>query len=160
MKLEEYVRHDATSLAQLIDCGETSADQLLSLAQKRCDQINRSLNAIVTPLWREASDQISTGLTDGPLKGVPMSLKDLGQFLKGTVTSAGSNLFADQIADHDSTLVQRYKRAGLVMFGKSNTPEFGLATTTEPVLHGPTKNPLNIKSVSYTHLTLPTKRIV
>ncbi|MAI56914.1 MAG: hypothetical protein CMP93_06670 [Gammaproteobacteria bacterium] len=145
MKLEEYVRHDATSLARLIDCGETSADQLLSLAQKRCDQINRSLNAIVTPLWREASDQISTGLTDGPLKGVPMSLKDLGQFLKGTVTSAGSNLFADQIADHDSTLVQRYKRAGLVMFGKSNTPEFGLATTTEPVLHGPTKNPLNIK---------------
>ena len=81
MKLEEYVRHDATSLARLIDCGETSADQLLSLAQKRCDQINRSLNAIVTPLWREASDQISTGLTDGPLKGVPMSLKDLGQFL-------------------------------------------------------------------------------
>ena len=73
-----------------------------------------------------------------------MPLKDLGQYYQGVVTSNGSRLFADNIADHDSTLVQRYKAAGLVLSGKTNTPEFGLATTTEPVLHGPTRNPWSI----------------
>ena len=95
-------------------------------------------------MWAQAREAMRDGLPTGLFRGVPMPLKDLGQYYQGVVTSNGSRLFADNIADHDSTLVQRYKAAGLVLSGKTNTPEFGLATTTEPVLHGPTRNPWSI----------------
>ena len=149
MELDDYLHKDGTSLAASIEAAETSAEELVSLARQRYDEVNHSINAIVAPLWEYADDQISHGLPNGPLRGVPMSVKNLGQFMKGQITSAGARLLAENVADHDSTLVKRYKASGLVIFGKSNTPEFGLATTTEPVLHGPT-------TVSYTHLTLPT----
>lgn len=145
MELNDYLHKDATSLAASIEAAETSAEELVSLARQRYDEVNHSINAIVAPLWEYADDQISHGLPNGPLRGVPMSVKNLGQFMKGQITSAGSRLFAENVADHDSTLVKRYKASGLVIFGKSNTPEFGLATTTEPVLHGPTRNPFNFE---------------
>src|SRR5207253_400402 len=79
--------------------------------------------------------------TEGPFKGVPYLLKDLGVLYSGTVTSFGSRLYAGYTADHDSEIVARLKRAGLVIAGKTNTPEMGIAPSTEPRLFGPTRNP-------------------
>ena len=76
---------------------------------------------------------------------MPFALKDLGQDLAGTVTSAGSRLWRDRVAAADTTLVRRYKQAGLVIVGKTTTPELGLTTTTESVLHGLTRNPWNLE---------------
>ena len=137
----EYLQYDAIGLAELIAKREVSAAEVLSCAEQRVESQNPLLNAVVTPMWDEARHAIKDDLPKGAFHGVPMPLKDLGQYYKGVVTSNGSRLFSDNVADHDSTLVKRYKASGLVLCGKTNTPEFGLATTTEPVLHGPAKNP-------------------
>tara|TARA_B100000963_G_scaffold326780_1_gene314107 strand:+ start:1400 stop:2827 length:1428 start_codon:yes stop_codon:yes gene_type:complete len=141
----DYIKYDALGLAELVANGDVSAEELLSCAEQRCQNKNPALNAVVTPMWEQALTAIKNGLPAGPFRGVPMPLKDLGQHYQGVVTSNGSRLFADNVSDHDSTLVQRYKASGLVLSGKTNTPEFGLATTTEPVLHGPTRNPWSLE---------------
>ena len=71
MELNDYLRKDATSLAASIEAAETSAEELISLARQRYDEVNHSINAIVAPLWEYADDQISHGLPDGPLEGFP-----------------------------------------------------------------------------------------
>ena len=81
------------------------------------------------------------GLPDGPFAGVPFLVKDLGVEVAGLPATRGSRLFADAIAAHDSPLVARYRQAGLVVLGTTNTPEFGKNASTEPLLHGPTRNP-------------------
>jgi amidase/6-aminohexanoate-cyclic-dimer hydrolase len=141
MHESEYTKYDALGLAELVANKEVSAEEVLSCAEQRYHNQNPAVNAVVTPMWSQAKNAIREGLSKGLFHGVPMPLKDLGQNYQGVVTSNGSRLFADNVADHDSTLVQRYKAAGLVLSGKSNTPEFGLATTTEPLLHGPSRNP-------------------
>ncbi len=140
MRPEEYLRHDAIGLADLVRSGQVTAKEVLAAAKARM-VTRKDLNAVVLDLFDRAEAQITHGVVNGPLAGVPFMLKDLGQNYSGTVTSAGSHLFADSVADHDSTLTQRYLAAGLVICGKTNTPELGLATTTEPRLHGPTHNP-------------------
>ena len=141
MNKNEYSALDGLGLAQLIQQGEVTASEALETAQSLLEEKNSSLNAMVLPMNTEATQTIEAGLPNGSFTGVPFALKDLGMQYKGVVTSNGSRLFQDNVATHDSTLVQRYKAAGLVICGKSNTPEFGLATTTEPALFGPTHNP-------------------
>jgi Asp-tRNA(Asn)/Glu-tRNA(Gln) amidotransferase A subunit family amidase len=85
------------------------------------------------------------GLPDGPFTGVPWLLKDLGIAMKGTVTTNGSAFFKDAIQQHDSTLVARYRRAGLVIFGKTHSPEFGGTASSESALFGDTHNPWNLE---------------
>ena len=99
------------------------------------------VNAVVARLYDEARAAVRAGLPTGPFTGVPYLLKDLGALYTGAVTSYGSRLFTGNVADHDSELTARLKRAGLVIVGKSNTPEMGLAPSTEPRLYGPTRNP-------------------
>src|SRR5207248_2212963 len=106
---------------------------------------NPAINAVVNRMYDQAKAAIAAGLPEGPFTGVPYLLKDLGVLYAGTVTSAGSGLFRDAVADHDSEIVIRMKRAGLVIFGKTNTSEFGLATSVEPRLFGPTRNPWNLE---------------
>ena len=141
MNKNEYSALDGLGLAQLIQQGDVTASEALETAQSLLEEKNSSLNAMVLPMNTEATQTIEAGLPNGSFTGVPFALKDLGMQYKGVVTSNGSRLFQDNVATHDSTLVQRYKAAGLVICGKSNTPEFGLATTTEPALFGPTHNP-------------------
>jgi Asp-tRNA(Asn)/Glu-tRNA(Gln) amidotransferase A subunit family amidase len=140
---KEYDQYDAVGLAQLVCDGEVTPEQLLEEAIARVDQRDPALNAVVNKLYDYACDAIRTGLPDGPFRGVPFLLKDLHALCRGAVTSNGSRFFKDNLADHDTELVARYKRGGLVIFGKTNTPEFGLTITTEPVLFGPTRNPWN-----------------
>ena len=134
--------YDALGLAELIRRKQTSADELLSWAVASAEAVNRRLNCIAHTHYDEARAQISAGLGAGPFRGVPFIVKDLGIELAQTVTSSGSLAFGDRRASMDSELVARYKRAGLVIFAKSTTPELGLAFTTESKAFGLTRNPL------------------
>lgn len=142
---KEYDQYDALGLAELVKNNEVSAMELLEEAIDRTDKVNGEINAVVYKHYDEAKSSINSGLPDGPFKGVPFLLKDLHLLLTGTTTSYGSSFFKDQVADHDSTLVERYKQAGLVIFGKTNSPELGLMPVTEPRLFGPTRNPWNLE---------------
>jgi amidase/6-aminohexanoate-cyclic-dimer hydrolase len=145
MRQDEYVAHDAIGLAKLIRRKKVKASEVLEAAVRRIEKTNGTLNAIVLEMFDEARRTLREDRPDGPFGGVPFLLKDLNQQYAGFVTSNGSRLYADAVADHDSTLVARYRAAGLVVCGKTNTPEFGLAPTTEPALHGPTRNPWSLE---------------
>lgn len=139
----DYSNYDGLGLAALVANGDVSAEELLDEAISRVEAGDGTINAVTQKHYDLARDAIQSGLPDGPFKGVPFLLKDLGVQLKGTTTSAASKLFKDGIADHDTTLVERYKAAGFAIFGKTNTPEFGITATTEPALFGPSRNPHN-----------------
>jgi amidase len=141
----DYWQYDGHGLAELIAKRKISPIELLNAVHTRVGALNPKINAICNQCFDKAEAQIKQGLAEGPFKGVPFVLKDLGHQLAGTVTSFSSRLFNDQKADFDSTLVTRYKQSGLVICGKTNTPEFGLAPTTEPVLFGKTHNPWNLE---------------
>jgi Asp-tRNA(Asn)/Glu-tRNA(Gln) amidotransferase A subunit family amidase len=143
MDFEEYRRHDAVGLSELVAKKQVTADELLDAALARMDAVNPRLNAIIRNLEGEARAAIKAGLPQGPLSGVPYPIKDISVHMKGVPTGAGSRIFANAVAEADSALVAAYRRAGLVLFGKTNTPEFGIATVTEPVAKGPTLNPWN-----------------
>jgi amidase len=143
----EYDDYDGLGLAELVRNRSVTATELLEEAVARTEQLNGQLNAVTYKLYAEARASIETGLPDGPFTGVPFLLKDLHLFLKGTVTSHGSGMWRGEIADHDSTLVQRYRSAGLVIFGKTNSPELGLSPITEPREFGPSRNPWNIENM-------------
>lgn len=143
MHRDEYIQYDGLGLAELVRKKDVSALELLETAIAQVDASNKEINAVVHTMYDEARHTIDAGLAEGPFTGVPFLLKDLGLYYKGVPTSSGSRLFRDYLPDHDSNLTKRYKDAGLVIFGKTNTPEFGLVTTTEPVLWGATKNPWN-----------------
>ena len=141
--LPDLSQHDALSLAHLIRTRQLTPTELLEATLERIGQLNPTLNAVVTRMDGAARTAIKNGLPDGPLTGVPYLLKDLAALYRGVATTYGSALFADNVAGHDSELTSRLKRAGLVIAGKTNTPEMGLAPSTEPRLFGPTRNPWN-----------------
>ena len=143
MKFEEYVRHDAMGLAALVARNEVSASELLDVATARADAVNPAINAIVRRLDGRARDHIGAADLTGPFAGVPFLIKDLSAEYGGEPISSGSRFLADFVPPHDSELVRRYKAAGLVIFGKTNTPEFGLTPFTESRLFGPARNPWN-----------------
>ena len=141
---QEFERYDGLGLAELIRTKEVTVEEVLAATLERIEARNPAINAVVTRMDEQARAEIRGGLPDGPFKGVPYLLKDLGALYTGVVTSNGSNLFASYLADHDSEIVARMKRAGLVIVGKSNTPEMGIAPSTEPRLHGVTRNPWSL----------------
>jgi amidase len=144
MRFEEYRRCDAVALADLVRKGEVSAGELLDVAIARAEAVNPKINAIVHKQYEQARATIGKGLPNGPLAGVPYLIKDLAIFQAGEPARLGSSLYADFIADHDSSYTARCKRAGLVIMGRSSTPEFGISPSTEPRLFGPCRNPWNL----------------
>ena len=139
---------DAVGQAQLVASGAVSSVELLEAAITRLESA-RPLNAVVTDLFDRGREQarrldesgaLRTG-TAGPLAGVPFLLKDLGASLAGAPEAMGSRALRSHVADQTAWIVQRYLDAGLVIFGKTNTPEWGNHCTTEPSLFGPTVNP-------------------
>ncbi len=143
--MKALTEYDALGLAELVARGEVSPLELLEGAIERVAEVNPEINAVVTPMYEQARQSISEGVPEGPFAGVPFLLKDLRAFYAGVPTTSGSRFFKDYIPDHDSELVARYKQAGLVIFGKTNTPEFACCPSTEGVLFGATKNPWNTK---------------
>ena len=140
----EYEQYDALGLAELVRQRQVTPQELLEAAMARVEARDGTINAVVTKMYDQARAAIAAGLPAGPFTGVPFMLKDLGVLYAGVRTSNGSRIFSDFVADHDSTLVARYKAAGLVIMAKTNTPEFGIAATTEPQLFGPTRNPWSV----------------
>ncbi len=132
---------DGTAQADLVRRKQVKPIELVDAAIERIERLNPTLNAVVTPMYEEARGVASGPLPDGPFTGVPYLLKDLGAEYAGTLLTEGSALLGDYVSDHDTELVVRLKRAGLIVLGKTNTPEFGLLPTTEPRLFGPTRNP-------------------
>jgi amidase len=144
----EYDQYDGLGLAELIAKREVTPLELLNAVRQRVEALNPKLNAFCALFFERAEAQLKNGLGNGPFKGVPFALKDLGVQLAGVPTTFGSRVFKNYVPDYDSTLVERYKQAGLVIFGKTATPEFGLTTTTESALFGLTRNPWNLEKTS------------
>jgi len=143
MRPEELARHDGMGLAELVRRKEVSAAEVLDATIAAVEARNPEINAVICRLYDQARAAVAAGLPAGPFTGVPYLLKDLGAHYQGAVTSGGGALFKDFVPDHDSEITRRLKRAGLVIVGKTNTPELGLASSTEPRLFGPTRNPWN-----------------
>ena len=144
----DYEDHDAVGLAGLVASGETTPDELLDAAVERVEARNGAVNAVTNRLYDYGRQAIAEGLPDGPLKGVPYLLKDLSASLAGCPTTRGCKFFEDVVPAEDSELVRRLKRAGVVVFGRTNTCELGLSLTCEPQLHGATKNPWDTTRIS------------
>jgi amidase len=140
MDYAEYRSYDAVGLAELVAKREVSADELLTVALERAEAVNPTLNAINRPMYDLARARARSELT-GPFAGVPFLIKDLGQHYAGLPTGSGSRSLAEFPAAAHSEVVQRWLDAGLVVFGKTATPEFGAKGITEPDVGGPTRNP-------------------
>lgn len=140
----EYDRYDALGLAELVRTGQLSAAELLDTALERAGALNPAVNAIITMMEGRARAELSRGVGDGPFAGVPFLIKDLHDAVDGVPMSSGSAFLRDFVPHYDSEMVQRWRRAGLVAFGKTNSPEFGLVPSTEPTAFGPTHNPWNL----------------
>ena len=144
MRPDEYESHDALGLASLVQRGEIKPRELIEVAIAQCERRNPAVNAVVIPMFDEAR-RVSEAAPAGPFHGVPFLLKDLYALYPGVRTTNGSRLFSDFVPDHENEMVARYRRAGLVVFGKSASPEFGITTSTESVLFGKTRNPWNLE---------------
>lgn len=138
---KEYINYDVTGLAELIRKQEVTAADCLDSAIERCEQLNPQLNAVVHKMLAKAQRQMSEVDATAPFAGVPFLLKDLMAEYGGEPLTMGSRFFKDYVPSRDSYLVERYKQAGLVIFGKTNTPEFGVTPITDPELHGSARNP-------------------
>jgi amidase len=142
MAFKEFGNYDAVGLAELVRKKDVTASELLDEAIARTERVDPQINAVVVRHYDYAERQIEKGLPDGPFTGVPFLLKDL-DLLAGTRTTSGATVLKDFTADHNGTLAQRFLDAGVTIFGKSSSPEFGLMPTTESRLFGPTRNPWN-----------------
>jgi amidase len=143
-RFEEITWLDATAQADMLRRKEVKPMELVEAAISRIERINPQLNAVVTPMYDLAREAAAGPLPDGPFAGVPFLLKDLLAACKGVPMTSGSRYLRAFKPDHDSALVARHKRAGLIVVGKTNTPEFGILPTTEPALFGATRNPWDL----------------
>ncbi len=141
MNLKDVLWMDATDQAALIRNKEITALELAEAAISAIEGINPQLNAVVAPLFDRARERAAGPLPEGPFSGVPFLMKDIGAMVAGAPLSLGTALLKGFCPDHDSELTRRYRKAGLVILGKTNTPEFGLLPTTEPRAHGACRNP-------------------
>ena len=134
---------DATAQAELVRSGEVTGLELVEEAVERIERLNPELNAIITPLYDTARAAASGKVGDGPFAGVPFLLKDLLCHSAGDPIYEGMRFLRDEkhVEHHDTVLAGRFRRAGFVFLGKTNTPELGILPTTEPESFGPARNP-------------------
>lgn len=143
MTPDEYLEHDALGLAERVRTGDACPVDLLDLALERARSLNPRLNAIVH--WMEDdARRAAERPRPGPFAGVPFLAKDLITMYEGHPTTGGSRLLSGLVADHDSELARRVRAAGLLVFGKTNLPEWGLVPTTESELFGACHNPWDL----------------
>lgn len=137
MKLSEYTSYDAVGLAGLIARGEVNAGEVKQAALAAIDAVNGEINAVIES-WDD--EQHHAG---GDLAGIPMLVKDLGIAVKGRRNELGSRLAAGYVSPHDGHLTAKMRAAGMVLLGRTTTPELAASTTTEPRFNGGTRNPWN-----------------
>ena len=140
---DDFSRLDALGQAELVRSGAVSARELAEAAIRRIEKLNPVLNAVVTTDFERALERCDRPLPEGPFSGVPFLLKDLVEY-KGVRYTSGTALFRDRVGHTTPELARRMEAAGLVVLGKTNTPEFGLLPCTEPKLFGPARNPWDL----------------
>ena len=143
----ELNKLDATAQAELVRKQAVSPLELVEAAIAAIERVNPQINAVITPLFDKARAQAKDGpIPDGPFRGVPLLLKDLICASAGDPIYSGARLFRDArfVAPYDSHLAAKFKAAGFICVGKTNTPEFGLNGTTEPEAFGPSRNPWDV----------------
>jgi amidase len=152
----DLIEYDALGQAELIKKGDIKASELVEITIERIETINPKINSVIFKMYDEArklaekwDKEFSTNKKmDAPFSGVPFLLKDICAEYEGTPYRAGARLLKEYISVWDTELVKRQKAAGLIIVGKTNTPEFGILPTTEPVLFGPTRNPWNLNIIA------------
>ncbi len=142
-KFAEYERYDAMGLAELVGTKKVSPTELFQEAADRIERLNPTVNAVVVRMDEQGRQTAAGELPQGPFTGVPFLIKDLLAAYAGVPTSYGNRVLKNIPAAHDSELVRRFKNSGVVILGKTNTPEFGLTGVTEPEVFGPCRNPWN-----------------
>ena len=143
MTIDAYSEYDGLGLADLVRRKEVSPAELVDAAIERMDRHNETLNAVVYRADEQAREDAARELPDGPFRGVPFLIKDLGVQVAGMPRTSGSRFLKDEVHSEDSELVKRYRAAGTVILGKTNTPEMGITGTSESALLGPCRNPWN-----------------
>jgi len=143
MALNDYAKYDALALADLIRRREVTSLEVVDEAIARVDRVQGRLNAFVATMYDRARDEARKPLAEGPFAGVPIVIKDLVQSVEGAPFMRGCRMFKHAVGTQDSELMRRYRKAGLIFVAKTQTPEFGLTPFTEPLLHGPARNPWN-----------------
>jgi amidase len=138
---DELALLDATAQADLVRNKEVTALELVTAAIDRIERVNPSVNAVVIRMYEQAREAASQPLPDGPFRGVPFLLKDLAAEYAGVPFNEACAFLWGYVPTEDQELVRRYKLAGLIVIGKTNTPELGLGPTTESRLYGATRNP-------------------
>ncbi|HEY1331764.1 MAG TPA: amidase [Actinomycetota bacterium] len=139
--MDDLAWMDATAQASLVRDGEATPEELVEAAIARIERVNPALNAVVRSMFDEAREAAAAPRSDAPFRGVPFLIKDLLAAWAGLPLTEGSAFLRDFVPDVDAELVARQREAGLIVVGKTNTPEFGILGTTEPALFGPTVNP-------------------
>jgi amidase len=143
-RIDDYDRLDAVAMAALVRKGDVEPIELVDAAIARIEALNPALNAVID-LWADEARAAALLVPrDAPLAGVPFLVKDLLGAVGGKPHRYGSRYLETVVAPEDSELIKRYRRAGVVILGKTNTSEYGLMAVTEPKLFGPTRNPWNL----------------
>jgi amidase len=140
----DYGKYDGLGLAELVRKKEVKPSELVEETISRIERLNIQVNAVIYKMYKHARKAADMELPDGPFKGVPFLLKDLAAFYAGVPLTCGSRFLKDFIPNHDSELVRRFKATGVIIIGKTNLPEFGLAPVTEPELFGSSNNPWDL----------------
>ena len=144
ISLKEYSSHDGLGLAELVAKKEIAPKELLDAALQAIAKVNPKLNAILQTLPEMAAAEIRDGLGQGPFAGVPFLIKELLLQAKNVRSDMGSKLAQGLVAPQDSELMARFRRAGLMLVGTTQTPELGYNPTTETTLFGPVHNPWDL----------------
>jgi len=144
---DELARLDATAQAELVRNGEATPVELVEAAIARVEATNGDVNAVIHPLFEEGLEAAQGELPDGPFRGVPFLLKDLGAAFAGQPLHLGMNYLKERDfrAPMDTYLAERFRAAGLVTIGKTSCPELGILPTTEPRAYGATRNPWDLE---------------
>ena len=140
----DFDRYDGLGLAELVHKREVRSSELVEEAISRIEMRNPPINAIVSETFNSAR-AAAAAPSAGPFAGVPFLLKDMMASLAGVPMSCGNRVLAKIGMDHDDEIVCRYKGAGLIILGKTNMPEFGLAPVTESEALGPARNPWDLR---------------
>lgn len=144
MNLDEYRELDAVALASLVHTGEVHPREIVSTAMEAVQRLNPRLNAVLQTF----DDEFPVADASGPLYGVPFLIKDLVNHRAGGLLEMGSRLARGFVTPHDTELMRRFRKAGLITIGRTATPEFGHGCTTESVLTGPTRNPWDLSRMA------------
>jgi len=143
-KSYDFAGLDATAQAELVRKKKVKPIELVEFAIARIERLNPKINAVITKMFEEARANARRKIPDGPFKGVPFLLKDLIAEYKGARFAEGTAFSEEYVSPQDTELVARYKRAGLIVLGKTNAPELGILATTEPRRFGASHNPWDL----------------